>query len=141
MAGKKGQAPRVEFSQGLFDRICALLAVGGSLREVCAMEDMPDRATFNKWRKLTSELQAQYDAACVDREEVYFGEKRVTKSNGDVEVTEIDMVERARVQIDARKWCLARMNRKKYGDRIEAELTGKDGGPIVVSASPLDERL
>ena len=136
MAGKKGQAPRVEFSQELFDTICLLIAAGGSLRDICALDAMPDRTTFNKWRKRTPELQSQYDAACVDREEVYFeqiitiadecrvGEKKVTKANGDVEVTEIDMIERARVQIDARKWCLARMNRKKYGDKVETEHSG-----------------
>jgi hypothetical protein len=151
--GRKGEHRGVEFSQALFDRICALLAAGGSLRDVCALDGMPDRSTFNKWRKRTPDLQAQYDAACVDREDVYFeqiitiadecrvGEKRVTKSNGDVEVTEIDMVERAKVQIDARKWVLARMNRKRFGDKVTQELTGADGGPIVVSASPLDERL
>jgi hypothetical protein len=34
-------------------------------------------------------------------------------------------------------------NRKKeeWRDKLDHELTGKDGGPIVVAASPLDERL
>ena len=34
-------------------------------------------------------------------------------------------------------------NRKKdeWRDKLDHEHTGKDGGPIVVSASPLDERL
>jgi hypothetical protein len=153
MAGKKGQAPRTEFSQALFDAICARIALGASLRSICAEDGMPDRKTFNGWRQRTEALQAQYDQACLDREDHYFeqiidiadecriGEKRVTKANGDVEVTEIDMVERARVQIDARKWALARMNRKKYGDKVETELVGKNGGPIHVVATPLDEAL
>jgi hypothetical protein len=143
MAGKKGQAPRTEFTQALFDAICARIALGASLRSICAEAGMPDRKTFNGWRQRTESLQAQYDAACLDREDHYFeqiidiadecriGEKRVTKANGDVEVTEIDMVERARVQIDARKWALARMNRKKYGDKLGVD-GGEDGAAIQV---------
>lgn len=153
MAGKKAPAHGIAFSQALFDAICARIALGASLRTICAESGMPDRTTFNQWRKRSEELQAQYDQACVDREDHYFeqiidiadecrvGKKVTTKSNGDVETVEVDMVERAKVQIDARKWALARMNRKKYGDKIDAELTGKDGGPIVISASPIDERL
>jgi hypothetical protein len=59
------------------------------------------------------------------------GEKRVTKANGDIEVTEIDMVERAKLQIHARQWSLARMNRKKYGDKTTQEIVGADGGAVV----------
>lgn len=143
VTAKKAPAKAVEFSQELFDRICELIASGGSVRSVCAAAGMPDRMTFNRWRKMTPALQAQYDQACLDRADVIFdevleiadecrvGEKRVTKANGDVEVTEIDMVERARVQIDARKWVLARMNRKKYGDHVANEHSGPDGGPIT----------
>jgi hypothetical protein len=143
MAGKKGQAPRHAFSQALFDAICARIALGASLRTICAEPDMPDRRTFNLWRQKSAELQAQYDQACLDREDQYFeeiidladscrmGEKRVTKANGDIEVTEIDMVERAKVQIAARQWSLARMNRKKYGDKLGVD-GGEDGAPIQV---------
>jgi hypothetical protein len=140
----RAPAPQVRFSQAIFDRICDMIADGKSVRQACAGKGMPDRATFNRWRKSTPELQAQYDAACIEREEVYFeqivdiadecrvGVKKTTKANGDVETVEIDMVERARVQIDARKWTLARMNRKKYGDHVTEELTGPNGGPLQI---------
>lgn len=146
MAGKKGQAPRVEFSQSLFDAICGRIALGASLRVICAEDGMPDRGTFNGWRKRSDALQAQYDQACIDREDEYFeqivdiadecrvGVKTVTRETATgkiTETTEIDMVERAKVQIDARKWVLARMNRKKYGDKMTQEVVGADGGAIV----------
>jgi len=117
------QAPRVEFSQEMFDLICALIADGKSLRQACAGDGMPDRATFNTWRKSTPELQAKYDAACIDREEAIFDDIQ------DIADSEPD-ARRAAVKIDARKWRLARMNRKKYGDRVTNEHTGEDGGPI-----------
>jgi hypothetical protein len=143
------QAPRIEFSQAKFDEICALIAAGGkksSLRAVCELPGMPTRQTFNEWRKRSKELQEQYDNACLDRADVMFdeiveiadecrtGTKTVTKETASgkfTETTEIDMVERAKVQIDARKWVLARMNRKKYGDRVTNELVGEGGGAVI----------
>jgi len=131
------------FSQAVFDRICGRIALGESLRAICAQNGMPNRRTFHDWCQRTPDLQSQYDQACLDREEHYFeeiiqiadecrvGEKRVTKANGDVEVTEVDMTERAKIQIDARKWTLARMNRKKYGDKLGVD-GGSDGSPMIV---------
>jgi hypothetical protein len=40
------------------------------------------------------------------------------------------MIEHRRLQVDARKWMLAKALPKLYGDRIAAELTGKDGAPL-----------
>lgn len=146
--GKKGEPRGVDFSQAIFDRICSLIAEGKSLREICAIPGMPARQTFNEWRKRTPELQKQYDLACLDREDVYFeqiiqiadecrvGEKRTTKANGDVETVEIDMVERAKVQIDARKWALKCMNRKKYGDSVTH--SGDPDAPVQLVLSGSD---
>ena len=36
--------PSVYFSQPLFDEICALLAEGRNLRQICRMEGMPTAA-------------------------------------------------------------------------------------------------
>lgn len=42
-----------------------------------------------------------------------------------------------RVQIDTLKWALSKRNPKKYGERIQQEVTGKDGGPLqIVSTIP-----
>jgi hypothetical protein len=118
----KGTKP-VRFSQALFDRICALIADGKSVREACSGKGMPDRGAFNDWRKRTPELQAQYDAACLDRQEATFDDIQYIAD------TEKD-TRRAAVMIDARKWRLARMNRKEYGDKVANEHSGPNGGPI-----------
>lgn len=141
MTARKKYARHVEFSQALFDRICARISEGGAIREICAGADMPDRTTFNRWRKKTPELQAQYDAACIDREEVYFEQiiaiaddsagDTVDVGNG-IKALNPESVQRSKVRIDARKWVLACMNRKKYGDRVTNEHTGEDGGPVQV---------
>lgn len=45
------------------------------------------------------------------------GVKKVIKPDGSVETMEGDMIEHRRLRIDARKWALARMSPRKYGDR------------------------
>jgi hypothetical protein len=134
-AAAKTPAKTVRFSQELFDCICERIADGGSLRAICGGKSgMPDRATFNRWRKRKPELQQQYDAACIEREEAIFDDIQFIAD------TARDP-QKARNQIDARKWRLARMNRKKYGDRVTNEHTGEGGGPVVIAATNLDEKL
>lgn len=41
-----------------------------------------------------------------------------------------DMVERTKLQIDARKWRLSKMAPKRYGDRVTQEISGPGGGEI-----------
>ncbi|MFM0263314.1 terminase small subunit-like protein [Paraburkholderia sediminicola] len=123
MAGKQGQAPRVEFSQAMFDRICTLIADGKSVRQACSGDGMPDRATFNGWRKRTPELQAQYDQAYRDYEDSTLQDiVHIADTERDAAI--------ARNRIDARKWELKIRNRKRFGDHVVTEHTGEDGGAI-----------
>jgi hypothetical protein len=125
MAGKKGQAPRVEFSQTVFDAICNRMAEGESLRAICKTTGMPNKRTVMRWLEKSEELQTQYSEAQRLRAECYFDEIiDIADSRSDPQKT--------RVQIDARKWVLARMNPKKYGDKFTQELTGADGGPVAL---------
>ena len=41
-----------------------------------------------------------------------------------------DHIAGARLRADTRKWVLAKMLPKIYGDKPEAEVSSKDGGPI-----------
>jgi hypothetical protein len=43
-----------------------------------------------------------------------------------------------RLQVDTRKWLLSKALPKIYGDKLTAEVTGKDGGPIETDATPLE---
>jgi len=40
-------------------------------------------------------------------------------------------IQRSRLRVDTMKWRLARMNPKRYGERVTQELTGEGGGPIA----------
>jgi hypothetical protein len=45
-----------------------------------------------------------------------------------------DVIARNRLRVDTRKWMLAKMLPKVYGEKITQEVTGKDGGAIQVAA-------
>lgn len=61
---------------------------------------------------------------------------RKNNSGEDELVENKDVLARSRLRVDTRKWLMARMAPKKYGDRITQEHTGNDGGPLVVSWQP-----
>ncbi|KVP90719.1 hypothetical protein WJ95_09435 [Burkholderia ubonensis] len=122
MACKKGQSPRV-FSQALFDGICERIAAGESLRSICASTGMPAKGTFFRWVADDEKLAAQYANAQNLRAEHYFDEI--------VEIADKTTdPQKGRLQVDARKWVLACMNPKKYGDKMRTEHVGEGGGPI-----------
>ncbi len=68
------------------------------------------------------------------------GEKRVTKTTGDkvtVEVTEVDMLEHRRLQVETRKWVLAKLDPTRFGDQVRIE----HSGAVTLTAAMVRERL
>ena len=67
-----------------------------------------------------------------------------TKETADgIETWTGDCVDRTRLMLDTRKWLLAKLQPKKYGDRVQTELCGPDGGAVgitIVSSVPRPER-
>lgn len=41
-------------------------------------------------------------------------------------------IQRSRVRIDTRKWLASKLKPKRYGEKIDATLSGPDGGPVSV---------
>lgn len=139
-----------EYTQEVADIICERLADGESLRQICLDEDLPSRATIFRWLASHSVFSDQYARARELQAETLFdemihiadtpviGQKSVSKATG-LEITEADMIEHRRLQIDARKWVLGKLKPKKYGEKITQEHTGPNGGPIQLQAMTDDE--
>lgn len=125
--------------------ILARVMAGESLRSICRDEDMPSRSTVHLWLAKDARFSDQYAKACEVRAEELFDEMFeiaddatndwMIRGSGEnaTEVVNGENVQRSRLRIDTRKWALARMNPKKYGDRITNEVVGKDGGPIATT--------
>lgn len=53
-------------------------------------------------------------------------------------VPDHEHIARSRLRIDTRKWILGKVLPKVYGDKVVAEITGKDGGAIEMQATKID---
>jgi hypothetical protein len=117
----------VTFSKDLFNTICARIADGESLRAIQRDIQYPAVGTFFKWLEDDPSLQEQYRrarerAADADAEDVTDIAKRTLAGEYDPQS--------ARVAIDALKWSAGKRKPKVYGDKVQAELTGPNNGPI-----------
>lgn len=139
-AEKGAQSGRVY--ERVYDRaessrvILEAVSNGRTLRSICAEEGMPTSGTFLGWVMQDDALAERYRLARglgldVMADEIVeisntpkIGTKTVSKVTG-LEITEADMTDHRRLQIDARKWLLAKMAPKKYGDRIEVDANVK----------------
>lgn len=130
-----------KFTLKIADEICERLADGESLRTICEAENMPSRAAVFRWLASDESFRNQYahardaqadtlaDEILNLADECRIGVKTTRKANGDEETVTADMVERTRVQIDARKWLAGKLKPKVYGEKQAeaasgAELTG-----------------
>jgi hypothetical protein len=123
------------FTQEIADEICERMADGESLRTICSSNHMPRRSTVFRWLAADEAFRDQYAHACELRTDELFdqmleiadtpqvGTKSVSKATG-IEITEADMIEHRRLQVEARKWALGKMAPKKYGDKVTQEHTG-----------------
>ncbi|MCI9769062.1 ubiquitin carboxyl-hydrolase [Proteus mirabilis] len=114
--------------------ICSKLAEGESLRSVCRRSGMPSKATVFRWLSENAEFRDQYAKATEQRADALFEE--ILEIADDV-LPDSAEVAKAKLRIDTRKWSLARMSPKKYGDKVTQEITGADGGAIQIETSPM----
>jgi len=127
-----------EYTQELADEICEELALGKSLRTVCLSEKMPSMKTIFNWMRTYPEFLQQYarakeeSADAMAEETLYIADTKelgqilTTKSDGSVETKEEDMLGHRKLQIETRKWLMAKMKPKKYGDKVDLTTNGKD---------------
>jgi hypothetical protein len=45
-------------------------------------------------------------------------------------MTDTDVLGRSRLRVDTRKWLMAKLQPKTYGDQAQFRVTGDDGGPV-----------
>ena len=117
--------------------ICRGLTEGETLREICKGGDMPAESTVRLWVvDDVGGFAAHYARA---RLVGYHSMANDLMEIADNPETEAAAVNRDRLKVDTLKWLLNKALPKVYGDKVMAELTGKDGGPIKTEVrSPLE---
>jgi hypothetical protein len=140
-----------KYTKLLANEICRRIASGRTTLSVSKDEDMPNRSTIIDWTYQHEEFSIMYDAArkklydhwadeivdeACDESRDYQKRKR-TKISNDGKKTIKEIIEetvsdntatgRDRLKVDSKKWLLSRLLPKQYGDKIEQQITGKDG--------------
>ena len=90
---------------------------------------MPALRTVMQWLEKHDDFAQQYARAMLLRADAKFDELDDLSEEAEKAESAVK-VQGLRLKADNLKWQLARMNAKKYGDRMQTELTGADGGPI-----------
>jgi hypothetical protein len=113
--------PRVSFSQPLFDEICAQLAEGKMLSEICQGNEMPERSAVVKWANENHEGCYQQYARARDIGYQLIAEDILLIADTPVSTERGDQVDRSRLRVDSRKWLLSKALPKIYGDKQTVE--------------------
>lgn len=138
---KKKNGRPSKYSPELAATICELLSRGASVREIGRMEEMPDAATIFRWAATIPSFYEQYAPArelCLE----HWAEQCVEISNDETRDYYIDQdgerrsdntaVQRDRLRVDTKKWILSKLLPKKYGDKFQQEISGKDGKELSI---------
>lgn len=125
--------------------ICGYLAIGESLKKACRHKGMPSPSTVFKWLHDYQEFSERYarakeEAADMFVEDILEIADNAKKDKIPVYADELDengkkivvgyaesktSVQRARVQIDSRKWLAMKLKPKKYGDHLKVDTEGQ----------------
>jgi hypothetical protein len=117
----------------IFKSIISEIEDGASLRTALKNNNNFSSHTFNDWVNEDEEKGKQYARAKEQRTDLIFEEilNIADSQEGDVihkdgiDIVNHDVINRARLRIDARKWMLGKMDKNKYGDKIQTEHSGE----------------
>lgn len=126
------------FSKEMADVICERIADGESLRAICDDEGMPSKSTVCKWLNEQEGFSDQYRRAREAQADAIFDDiltiaddgrnDWMEKRNADGEsigwTENGEALRRSHLRIEARKWMAGKLKPKKYGDKLDLNLSG-----------------
>ena len=122
----------VRFSKKCFEAMLERIEKGESILAICRDSAMPHASTFYRWLqrepglveryRLSREIQADLIFAEIldiadDRESDWLAAADPAKPAR----ANTDHIQRAKLRIDTRKWLVAKLAPKKYGDKLALE--------------------
>lgn len=135
------------FEQAVADDICARIAQGETLRAICRLDGFPSHTTVYTWLDEQPEFALRFGRARAQGEDVIAqeclaiadtpveGVETTVKPDGSVEEKRGDMLGHRKLQIETRLKLLAKWNPKKWGDKVQQEISGPGGAPVQVAVS------
>ena len=135
-----------KLTDSLAERICEAVALTTKgLPTICELnEDFPAYETIIRWTVRDEAFRHKYAHAKEQQMQLIGCEIleiademptcTVPDPDGGVSVR-IDNagIQRNRLRVDTRKWLMSKLAPKTYGDKVQQEVTGANGGPIQAS--------
>ncbi len=126
------------YSAELADMICERIAKGESLNRMCKGDDMPAQSSVFKWLTEHKDFSEKYTRAREAQADVLFDEilEIADSQEDDVyikdgqEFTNHDVIARAKLRVDARKWMAGKLRPKVYGDKVTNVVSGDPESPL-----------
>jgi hypothetical protein len=132
--------PGIDYDPAVAAEILRRLSDGETLNGILDTDDQryPSNGTFYRWMESAAGVADGFSERYAQAREAGYramGEEivrladytrlgaKIKTVGGEVEVVTQDMVDRAKLQIETRKWVLARMLPKVYGDRLDVSGT------------------
>ncbi len=157
----KAEAPKVgrpsKYTKALGEEICRIMVeedgYKATLRGICEREDMPSRWTLCRWLADHKEFSDLYSRARDALVEIELSdvlpiaddgsqdwETRYTAQGAAYQVEDKEVTKRSQLRVESRFKRAGMLRPRKYGTLIKQEITGKEGGAIVVM-SGADEKI
>ena len=119
-----------KYSVELDKRICEWLTSGKSLRSLCEKDDIPDLSCIMSWLVdgKHKDFQEHYEQARTAQTEMMaeeimeIAEELPEYNTKDGSKIDSAGIQRNQLRVDTRKWVMARMNRKRFGDRVDSTI-------------------
>lgn len=127
-----------DYTAELAHAICAELASGKPLVKICRADEFPGLTTVYRWLSENAEFREMYARAREDQADTLADEIIEISDDGsndtyqteDGEQVNHDVIARSRLRVDSRKWVAAKLRPRKYGEKLDLEHSGPNGGPI-----------
>lgn len=119
----------------IVERVCDLLSSfeeAKSLRQACELAEVHP-STFLRWCEENKAFAEQYARAEKIATDLSFDEFRALNEERPPKVkgyTDSGWAAWQRMRLDNLKWAMSKRRPSKYGDKVQQEISGKDGAPI-----------
>jgi hypothetical protein len=123
------------YSETIADEIVRRMIEGENMTKICEGGGMPSRATVYGW----FDRHPEFYARCARAREA-LADHLVDKIEQMADNATLKNIEKVKLKISVAQWRAMKVAPRMYGDRMRAEITGENGGPVQVQALTIDAR-
>jgi pyruvate carboxylase len=133
-----------KYCDEIIESICKAVRNGSCIHAICKEKDMPSEEAVYNWLETKPEFVEKYTLAREIRADRMAQEILIiaddttndtctvtSKSGNEYETANHEWINRAKLRVDTRKWLMSKWSPKKYSEKIQQEITGKDGAPVI----------